>query len=304
MSVTNQIPYAQFVAAPGSTTFQTGFRVILATDLVVRKDGVVITSGFTLSGLNQPSGLDVVFGVPMVGGEKIELLRRIPLTRVTDYQQLGDFLSVVVNTDFDRPWMALQELASQLQGVVRVPYPESISDVPGVAARALRVLGFDENGQPMLYAPSSAVSAAENVRITDAGNKFVSETVEGALQETVTIAAICIAVSDEVSSLTPGVGKVKFRMPHGLTLTGVKASLNTAQGSGSIFTVDINEGGVSILSTKLTIDNTETTSKTAATPAVISDNQLAEDAEITIAIDQVGNGTAAGLKVYLLGKPS
>jgi len=68
-----------------------------------------------------------------------------------------------------------------------------------------------------------------------------------------------------------------------------------------IFTVDINEGGTSILSTKLTIDNTEKTSTTAATPAVISDTALADDAEITIDIDQIGNGTAKGLKVTIIG---
>jgi hypothetical protein len=86
-----------------------------------------------------------------------------------------------------------------------------------------------------------------------------------------------------------------------MTITAVRASLSTAQASGSIFTVDINEGGTTILSTKLTIDNTEKTSTTAATAAVISDTALADDAEITIDIDQIGNGTAKGLKVTIIG---
>lgn len=89
-----------------------------------------------------------------------------------------------------------------------------------------------------------------------------------------------------------------------MTLTAVRASLTTAQTSGSIFTVDINAAGTSILSTKLTIDNTEKTSVTAAAPAVISNAALADDAEITIDIDQIGNGTAKGLKVYLIGVPA
>lgn len=112
--------------------------------------------------------------------------------------------------------------------------------------------------------------------------------------------SIIIAVGDETSALTTGTGKVTFRMPYAFTLTAVRASLTTAQSSGSILTVDINEGGASVLSTKLTIDNSEKTSVTAATPAVISDSSLADDAEITIDIDQVGTG-AAGLKVTLIG---
>jgi uncharacterized protein YuzE len=112
---------------------------------------------------------------------------------------------------------------------------------------------------------------------------------------------IQLAASDETTALTAGTAKVTFRMPYAMTLTAVRASLTTAQASGSIFTVDINESGTSILSTKLTIDNTEKTSVTAATPAVISDTALADDAEITIDIDQIGNGTATGLKITLIG---
>jgi hypothetical protein len=112
---------------------------------------------------------------------------------------------------------------------------------------------------------------------------------------------LVVAASDETTALTAGTAKITFRMPRAVTLTAVRASLTTAQASGSIFTVDINEAGTSILSTKLTIDNTEKTSTTAATPPVISDANLADDAEMTIDIDQIGNGTATGLKVMLIG---
>ena len=114
-------------------------------------------------------------------------------------------------------------------------------------------------------------------------------------------AEVQLAASDETTALTTGTAKVTFRMPFAMTLTGVRASLTTAQTSGAIFTVDINEAGVSVLSTKLTIDNGEKTSVTAATPAVISDSALADDAEITIDIDQIGDGTAKGLKITLIG---
>ena len=66
--------------------------------------------------------------------------------------------------------------------------------------------------------------------------------------------------------------------------------------------MDINEAGTTILSTKITIDATEKTSTTAATAPVISDSALADDAEITIDIDQIDSGAvSAGLKVYLIG---
>jgi hypothetical protein len=112
---------------------------------------------------------------------------------------------------------------------------------------------------------------------------------------------LVVACSDESTALTTGTAKITFRMPRGVTLTAVRASLAIAQTSGSILTMDINEGGSTILSTKITIDNGEKTSTTAATPPVISDASLADDAEVTIDIDQIGDGTAKGLKVALLG---
>lgn len=111
---------------------------------------------------------------------------------------------------------------------------------------------------------------------------------------------LVIACSDETSDITTGTGKVTFRMPFAMTLTEVRASSNT--GPASTLTIDINESGVSILSTKLTFDATEKTTTTASTPAVISDTSLADDAEITIDFDTVGSGpTGNGVKVYLIG---
>lgn len=113
--------------------------------------------------------------------------------------------------------------------------------------------------------------------------------------------SVGVACSDETTSLTTGTAKATFRMPRAMTLIEVRATLTTAQVSGTIFTVDINEAGTTILSTKLTIDNTEKTSTTAATLPVISDANIADDAEITVDIDQIGNSTAKGLKVWLIG---
>jgi len=110
-----------------------------------------------------------------------------------------------------------------------------------------------------------------------------------------------IAVSDEETALTTGTAKRTFRMPAAFTLTGIRASVNTAP-TGATIIVDVNEGGTTILSTKLSIDATEKTSTTAATAPVISDAALADDAEITIDIDQVGSTIAgAGLKVTFIG---
>lgn len=108
-----------------------------------------------------------------------------------------------------------------------------------------------------------------------------------------------VMVTDDTTPIGAGIGKKTFYLPSGKTLTGVRAFLVTAQSSGSIFTIDINEGGTTVLSTKITIDNTEVDSNGAVTAPVISDSALADGAKISIDVDQIGSGTGAGLSIIL-----
>lgn len=108
-----------------------------------------------------------------------------------------------------------------------------------------------------------------------------------------------LAASDETTDLTTGTAKTTFRMPVAVRLLAVRASLSNPSSSGLV-TVDIMQGGVTILSTKITINVGAKTSVGATTPAVISVPNLTNDAEITINVDVAGTG-AKGLKVALLG---
>jgi len=139
------------------------------------------------------------------------------------------------------------------------------------------------------------------------GNVTAASTIQAGAVELSMIAnaaktqALIIAASDETTALTTGTAKATFRMPYAFTLTAIRASVTTAP-TGSVLTVDVNESGSTILSTKITIDASEKTSTTAATAPVLSDTALADDAEMTIDIDGVGSTVAgAGLKVALIG---
>ena len=83
-----------------------------------------------------------------------------------------------------------------------------------------------------------------------------------------------------------------------ITVKAVRAYVDTAGTTGTS-TIDINEAGTSILSTKLTIDSAEKSSETAATPAVISDAAIAADAIITIDQDAIQTTAAKGLKIAI-----
>lgn len=123
------------------------------------------------------------------------------------------------------------------------------------------------------------------------------------LTNTNPIEAVIIPIFDTATVVTAGMNKFKFRMPYAFQINNFRASLATAQTSGVLVTVDVNKTGASVLSTKLTIDNTELTSVTAATPHVVFATPLVtDDEEISIDVDFVGDGTAKGLNVTIIGR--
>ena len=114
------------------------------------------------------------------------------------------------------------------------------------------------------------------------------------------------------TNIAVGTTKDSFIMPYDFMLdevsaNGLYAGLTEAQAAGVPLTVDVNVDGVSIFTTRLTFDNAEKTTITAATPAVYSaafvtaNRIIPAGADVTIDVDQVGTALAKGLAVYLRG---
>jgi len=145
------------------------------------------------------------------------------------------------------------------------------------------------------YHVSDAAGLADSPLSTDG----TDVTATGKVNATNIKQSIVVACSDETTALTTGTSKLTFRMPYAMTLTEVRASATTAP-VGSTLTVDINDGGTSIMTThKLDILTTATIDDETVT---LTDTALADKAIITIDIVTVGSTTAgAGLKVYLIG---
>jgi len=166
----------------------------------------------------------------------------------------------------------------------------------------LKFIGAGGNKQLELTNNGITVNAAYTLPNTDGtANQVLTTNGAGVASWSAQPEVIQAACSDETTNLTTGTAKVTFRMPYAMTLTEVRASLSTAQTAGALLTVDINLNGTSVLGTKLTFDNNEKTTVTAATPATIVTSALTDDGEITVDIDAVGTAGARGLKITLIG---
>lgn len=111
--------------------------------------------------------------------------------------------------------------------------------------------------------------------------------------------SLTVALGDTTSDITTGTTKAYWDATYDGTINNVGASLLAAN-TGSVATFDINKNTVTILSTKITIDATETNSRTAATPPVISVSSFVAGDRFEFDIDTVGATVAgAGPNVYL-----
>ena len=115
-----------------------------------------------------------------------------------------------------------------------------------------------------------------------------------------------LKVIDDTTELTTGDGRLIFMVPaelNGLDLVDAQAAVTSVSSSGlpTIQVRNVTNANVDMLSTRITIDQSEFTSYTAATPRVIdtaADNVATGDL-IAIDVDVAGTG-AGGLLVNLV----
>lgn len=162
------------------------------------------------------------------------------------------------------------------------------------------------NGNANQIAYFSGDGIVDVVDFTQKARDLLDDTSFAEMRQTLGIReSFVICMSDEVSSLIEGDAKVTMRWPYAFVPTVVRADVVTAP-TDSAIEVDVKVGGVSIFDTTLTIDAGETTSATAAVPAVLEgDAEIADNAVVTFDLVAVGSGTpGAGLKVTIIGYQS
>jgi len=152
------------------------------------------------------------------------------------------------------------------------------------------------SGSGLSQLPASNVIVSPISGYTSTNQQGLDEELDSALK----VEYIPMACSDVATAQTAGVNKANFAFNFSFELLGVFGRLDTVC-TGSTFIIDINNGSNSFLSTKLSIDASEATSLTAATPAVINATykDYTSGERITIDFDQVG-ATIAGAGVGVI----
>jgi hypothetical protein len=126
-STTSRITYT----ASGSDTFAYTFRIFNKTDLVVYNDEVLQTVDvdYTVTGVGQVGGGNVVFAVAPTPGNIIIIYRELPLTQLTDYQEGDPFPAETHESALDRLCMISQQFNEAVGRMFKVPVTSLLDEV-------------------------------------------------------------------------------------------------------------------------------------------------------------------------------
>lgn len=197
MAVLENIPLKAYTATGASAVFAYDFPVLDAADMAVLVNGAAPTS-FVVSGVGNPAGGTVTITPTPSNGQRVVLFRDSEVSRATDYQSNGDLLAAVVNRDFDRLWLVLQEVlfgTKAPSASLRVPIGETQPTLPSASARAGRLVSFDASGNSKVTdftevqvasavaAAYAAGSTADAVAYVQSGAGVTSRSVQAVLRE-------------------------------------------------------------------------------------------------------------------------
>lgn len=179
----------------------------------------------------------------------------------------------------------------------------SVLTIKRVSGNTFDIIGTDGSGVPLDI-------SAEAISFSDPNTGLESDNVGDALRE-LQIQKISVAgaifpfvlnVTDDTTPIvTDSANVYSFRMPLAFYLTEVSGSLSIAQTSGSTFQFSVEVDQAPVSTTPYNIENTQFFSADASLQPDFTPMYIEKGALVTINIEQVGDGTAAGLKVYLLG---
>jgi hypothetical protein len=144
----------RYVANQGQTVFPYTFRIFAAADLVVERlrnnttTTLQLTVDYTVSGVGNNTGGNVTLTQGAEAGDIIAIVSNQPNQRSTDFTESGDFRAAALNAEFDRIWIAVQQVSQDVSRQITRPLSDPTASyvLPPAGVRANKYLAFAADG--------------------------------------------------------------------------------------------------------------------------------------------------------------
>ncbi|MCA3247394.1 MAG: hypothetical protein ING29_13055 [Azospirillum sp.] len=158
------------------TVFAYGFKVFANTELRVIRTSIAgadtiltLATDYTVSGVGADGGGNVTCTTAPATGEKITILRNVPLTQLTDLRQQGGFYPEVHERVFDRLAMAVQQVNEKVERSIKVSPSAATSPDDLLASIAASEANAAASASSAASSAATAVSAASTVGVPSLG---------------------------------------------------------------------------------------------------------------------------------------
>lgn len=225
-------PIARLVADGAQTIFTYPFPVFASEDLSVYIDGAKQVSGFSVSGVGQTSGGTVAFDTAPANASIITLSRELPIERVTDYLEGGDFSAASINNELDYLIAALQQVNRENDVMLKYSDHETPGEtvLPDRSVRSNKALGFDGSGDPVAISLEGSMAAPN---FTASGVGAVTRTSSDKFSDFVSVkdfGAVGDGLTDDTTAIQNALAAHDaVLIPHGTFLISSTIALSSAQ---------------------------------------------------------------------------
>jgi hypothetical protein len=244
----NLVPTKMKYTGNGSTReFPTVFAFFENDNIVVYKNGEIISEGYSVTGVGETDGGVVTFDVAPAEGDKIVILRKVAIERVTDFQEGGTFRAKNINDELDRQTAFCQQIQEEISRCVKVKVtddqdPQELIDEVFEKLDLATVTG-EAAIKAAEEANNAASSAQSSAEIAEGVAATAIENINTATQEAIANAETTISNETQasVSTLNSVVGQVEA-----LVTEAEKASGDAAESAEEAKKAAVSIKGTSI----------------------------------------------------------
>lgn len=179
-------PLVRYVANGTQTDFEYPFPIFASEDMKIYFDGAVQNNGFDISDVGDTNGGIVTFDTAPSNNIVVTLERRLPLERVTDFLEGGDFSAQAINNELDYLTASVQQINRDLSPMLRYSDHETPGrlEMPERSKRLNKALGFDGNGDPVAV---SLAGAMDSPNYTPSGMGGITRTVADKFSDSISV---------------------------------------------------------------------------------------------------------------------
>ncbi len=225
-------PIVRYLADGFQTVFTYPFPIFASEDLAVYFDGARQYTGFDVYNAGETNGGTVTFDTAPDANIIVTLERILPLERMTDFLEGGDFSAQSINNELDYLTASLQQVNRVNDTMLRYADTEEPghTSLPPKSLRANKALGFDGDGNPVAVSLEGSMAMPD---FTASGAGAVSRTAHDKFSDLVSVkdfGAVGDGLSDDTLAFQQALSaKDAVFVPQGTYLLSGTITLSARQ---------------------------------------------------------------------------